>query len=69
MAQCFPCYDSAMFQYHGMTDSYNPRQLAIEYAVKAAEEDVINCDTCGRKVRYIKTGEEKWTEEVVEANI
>ncbi len=64
--QCFECYDDAMFRYYGQTGKFNPRQIQLDYVSKLTDGDVIDCVTCGRKMKYVKTGEEKWRQEATE---
>jgi hypothetical protein len=61
--QCFSCVDAAMFQYHGMTDKYKPAKLQQDYADNLTDGKVVDCISCGMKVTYIKTGDNRWKEE------
>lgn len=60
--QCFSCYDDAMFRYHGQTGEFNPRQIQLDYVNKLNDGDIVNCVSCGRKVKYVKVGDDKWKE-------
>jgi len=62
--QCFTCYDDAMFRYHGQTGNFNPTKIQLDYVAKLNDGDVIDCVSCGRKVKYVKVNENKWRQEV-----
>lgn len=59
-AQCFGCVDSASFLYHGV--KYNGKATAERY-IAAYEEmglPVVECVTCGSRVRYERQDNGRW---------
>ena len=52
-AQCFDCYDNAVFQYTGQTGNFDPLQAQLDY-VKGLKKPktTIDCISCGRNVEY-----------------
>jgi hypothetical protein len=61
--QCFRCYDNSMFQYFGQTGEFSSSKVQNDYVSKLSDGIVVDCMSCGRKVKYVKTADSRWKEE------
>lgn len=65
IAQCFSCYDSAMFQYFGQSEEYDPKRYEKEYTDKLEDGTTVDCVTCGDKKIYLQIPNGKWRGELL----
>lgn len=60
--QCYTCFDSAMYQYHGFNYKVAEESLKYIEAYKRLGMPVIECTTCGSKKKLIDRGHGRWKE-------
>jgi Zn ribbon nucleic-acid-binding protein len=60
--QCYSCFDSAMFQYHG--SNYNVIEEQHKYLenYKKIGLPVIECVSCGNRKKLIQKEDKRWQE-------
>ncbi|QIA28586.1 hypothetical protein [Phage f2b1] len=51
--QCFDCYGTAMFNYHGMTEGFSERKMKLDYVAGLEKPaTIVKCVTCDRDLKY-----------------